>query len=187
MSHEFQSPDNKMARLYFFSCSDPAILTLQLPACFTRVLASSISPLASQSQDPVARSLLKHTLDQFFTLSHTQPLHYSHLNTRFLNAKLQANLARNKVNTQLNKFNLTEIKPTTLNFKSKLKYIQSHIQLGDIKVRFKIKFHSPLDRKVTWRLNQRSFIVFFHCKESYRGLYSYIYKSIQLIICYTIS
>ena len=28
MSREFQSPDNRMARLYFFSCSDPAVLTL---------------------------------------------------------------------------------------------------------------------------------------------------------------
>ena len=42
-----------------------------------------------------------------------------------------------------------KIKPTALNFKSKLKYIQSHIQLGDIKVRFKIKIHSHSDCKVT--------------------------------------
>ena len=38
MSHEFQLPVIRLARLYFLSCSDPAILTLQLPACFTRVL-----------------------------------------------------------------------------------------------------------------------------------------------------
>ena len=37
----------------------------------------------------------------FFTLSHTQLLHYSHLNTGFLYTKLQANLARNKANTWL--------------------------------------------------------------------------------------
>ena len=43
----------------------------------------------------------------FFTLSHTQPLHYFHLNTEFLHAELQANLARNKANTWLIKFNLT--------------------------------------------------------------------------------
>ena len=43
----------------------------------------------------------------FFTLSHTLPLHNSHLNTRYLIAKLQANLARNIANTWLNKFNLT--------------------------------------------------------------------------------
>ena len=42
-----------------------------------------------------------------FTLSHTLSLHNSHLNTRYLIAKLQANLAWNKTNTWLNKFNLT--------------------------------------------------------------------------------
>ena len=68
--------------------------------------------------------------------------------------------------------------PCFLNSKSKLKYIQSHIQLGDIKVRFKIKLHSLSDCKVFWRSNQRSFIICFHCKESYKGLYSHIYKSI---------
>ena len=41
---------------------------------------------------------LLHTLDKIFTLSNTQPLHYFHLNTGFLNAELQANLARNKAN-----------------------------------------------------------------------------------------
>ena len=46
-----------------------------------------------------------------------------------------------------------EIKPTALNFKSKLKYIQSHIQLGDIRIRFKIKLRSHFDCKVTWRSN----------------------------------
>ena len=50
-----------------------------------------------------------HTFEQFFTLSHTQPLHYSHLNTGFLIAELQTNLAWNKANTWLNKFNLTII------------------------------------------------------------------------------
>ena len=88
ISHEFQLPDNRMAKLYFLSCNDPAILTLQLSACFTRILDSGESPLASQSRDLVARCLLMHTLDQFFTFSHTQPLHYSHLNTWFLNTEL---------------------------------------------------------------------------------------------------
>ena len=44
-------------------------------------------------------TFLLHTLDQIFTLSHTQPLNYSHLNIGFLNAELQANLAQNKTNT----------------------------------------------------------------------------------------
>ena len=37
-----------------------------------------------------------HTLKQFFTLSHTLPLHDSHLNIGLLIAKIQANLALNK-------------------------------------------------------------------------------------------
>ena len=98
-SRKFQSLDNKMTRLYFLSCSDPAILTLQLPACSTRVLDSDKSPLTSQLRDPIVSCLLMHTLDQFFTHSHTQPLHYSHLNTGFLNVELQTNLAHNKANT----------------------------------------------------------------------------------------
>ena len=99
MSCEFQSPVNRNARLYFLSCSDLAVLTLQLPACSTRVLDSDKSPLTSQLRDPIVSCLLMHTLDQFFTHSHTQPLHYSHLNTGFLNVELQTNLAHNKANT----------------------------------------------------------------------------------------
>ena len=39
-----------------------------------------------------------HTLEQFFTPSHTLPLQDSHLNTGFPIAKIQENLARNKAN-----------------------------------------------------------------------------------------
>ena len=99
MSCEFQSLDNRKARLYFLSCSDSAVLTLQLSTCSTHVTHSGKLPLVSQLRDPIVSCLLTHTLDQFFTLSHTQPLHYSHLNIGFLNAKLQAILARNKTNT----------------------------------------------------------------------------------------
>ena len=99
MSCKFQSPVTKLAKLYFLFYNDPAVLTLQLPACFTCVLHFGKSPLVSQLRFPVASHFLLHTLDQIFTLSHTQPLHYSHLNTWFLNAELQANLVRNKVNT----------------------------------------------------------------------------------------
>ena len=42
-----------------------------------------------------------HTLKLFFTLSHTLPLHDSHLNTGFLNAELQANLFQNKANKMI--------------------------------------------------------------------------------------
>ena len=36
-SHKFQSPNNRMARLYFLFYSAPVVMTLQLPACFTCV------------------------------------------------------------------------------------------------------------------------------------------------------
>ena len=52
--------------------------------------------LASEIQLRVPASL--HNLEQFFTISHTLPLHNSHLNTGLLIAKIQANLAQNKVN-----------------------------------------------------------------------------------------
>ena len=39
-----------------------------------------------------------HTLEQFFTFSHTLPLYDSHLNTGLLIAKIQVNLPRNKAN-----------------------------------------------------------------------------------------
>ena len=44
-----------------------------------------------------------HNLEQFFTLSHTLPLHDSHLNTGLLVAKIQANVAWNKANKMVNK------------------------------------------------------------------------------------
>ena len=62
-----------------------------------------------------------HTLNQFITLSHTQPLHYSHINTRFLHVELQENLARNKANTWLNKFNLTVGNRVTIQLTSYVK------------------------------------------------------------------
>ena len=55
--------------------------------------------LAAMSHLWVPASL--HTLEQFFTLSHTLPLHDSHLNTGFLIAKIQANLVRNKANKMI--------------------------------------------------------------------------------------
>ena len=65
--------------------------------------------VTSQSRDPVARLLWLHTCWVFFTLPHTQPLHKTHLNTGYLIVKIQANLALNKANTWLNKFNITSI------------------------------------------------------------------------------
>ena len=72
--------------------------TLQLLACLARVLQSGgLQPRATREIQPRVPAFL-HTLEQFFTLSHTLPLHDSHLNIGFLIAKIQANLARNKAN-----------------------------------------------------------------------------------------
>ena len=63
-------------------------------------MCASIWRLAAASHPRVPASL--HTLEQFFTLSHTLPLHDSHLNTWLLITKIQANLARNKANKLVN-------------------------------------------------------------------------------------
>ena len=93
-----------MASLYFLSCSTPAGMTLQLLACLARVqlLAACKPRVTRKIQSRVLASL--HNLEHFFTLSHTLTLHDSHLNTGLLIAKLQANLARNKANKMVDKF-----------------------------------------------------------------------------------
>ena len=72
-----------------------------------------------------------HNLEQFFTLSHTLPLHDSHLNTGLLIAKIQANLERNKANKMVDK-----IQPYTKAFESSLEFaknmdIQDFVLEGD--------------------------------------------------------
>ena len=94
----------------------PIMLQLSWPFNFlhaSHIWHSSESLVASQSRVLVARMTLNaHTL-KFFTLFHTQPLHDSHLNTRYLIVELQAHFAWNKTNTWLNKFNLTTNKSQT--------------------------------------------------------------------------
>ena len=80
----------------------PVVLQLawhfNFSACLARVqLLAACKPRAtSEVQSRVPTTL--HKLENFFTLSHTLPLLDFHLNTRLLNAKIQANLARNKGN-----------------------------------------------------------------------------------------
>ena len=88
------------------------LVVLQLLWPFNSLHASHMChfddlPVVSQLRDPVARLLWLHISWVFFTFSHTLPLYKSHLNIGYLISKLQANLARNKANTWLNKFNLT--------------------------------------------------------------------------------
>ena len=80
----------------------PVVLQLvwrfSFSACFTRVhlLVACKLRATREIQSRVPTSL--HSLEHFFTLSHTLPLHDLHLNTGLLIAKLQANLAWNKAN-----------------------------------------------------------------------------------------
>ena len=83
-----------MASLYFLSCSAPVGMTFQLLACLARV--HHLATCSCEIQLQVPASL--HFLEYFFTLSHSLPLHESHLNIRLLIAKIQANLTRNKAN-----------------------------------------------------------------------------------------
>ena len=103
LSCEFKPRANGLASLGLLSCSATAGATLQLLACLARVHHSGgLQPQATreiQSQVPISL----HNLEQFFTLSHTLPLHDSHLNTGLLIAKIQANLARNKANKMVDK------------------------------------------------------------------------------------
>ena len=94
LSPEFKPRANSSGLL---SYSATVGVTLQL-LCMLHMCASfGDLPTASQSRGPVEL----HTFELFFTLSHTLPLHDSHLNTGFLNAELQANLAWKKANKMI--------------------------------------------------------------------------------------
>ena len=88
MSRKFELRAKYLAKLEVLSCSATAGVTLQL-SCMLHTCATF-------HDLPIARSSHEALLE--CTLSHTLPLHDSHLNIGFLNAELQANLARNKAN-----------------------------------------------------------------------------------------
>ena len=106
------------------------------------------SPVASHSRDLVAKILWMLTHLNSSHSSHTQPLHNSHLNTRYLIVELQANLAQNKANTWLNKFNLT-ISPLWLFHDKTLKHtLNLKCELGTV-----AKTHSHLTLDYVQLLN----------------------------------
>ena len=72
-------------------------------AYFTRV------PTLAASQSRVSAS--SHNLKHFFTLSHSLPLHDSHLNMGLLIDKIQTNLVQNKANKMVDK-----IQPYNINY-----------------------------------------------------------------------
>ena len=85
LSREFKPRVNGLASLGLLSCSATAGATLHLLACLAHMHHSL------------------HNLEQFFKLSHTLPLHDSHLNTGLLIAKIQANLTWKKANKMVDK------------------------------------------------------------------------------------
>ena len=103
LSHQFKSWANGLASLGLLSCSATAGVTLQLLACLARVQHfGGLQPRATRKIQPRVPASL-HNLEQFFTLSYTLPLYDSHLNTKLLIAKIQANLAWNKANNMVDK------------------------------------------------------------------------------------
>ena len=110
LSRKFKLRANGLASLGLMSCSATADMTLQLP-CMLQAYANFGSlPVASHPRVQPRVSTSLHNLEHFFTLSHSLPLHDSHLNTGLLIAKIQENLARNKANKMVNK-----IQPYTIN------------------------------------------------------------------------
>ena len=72
-------------------------------ACFTRVPALAACQLQVTREFQLRVSASLYNLEHFFTLSHSLPLHDSHLNTWLLIAKIQVNLAWNKANKMVDK------------------------------------------------------------------------------------
>ena len=103
LSHEFKSRANGLASLGLLSCNATAGMTLQLPCMLHTCANFGGLPIASHPRVQPRVSASLHNLKHFFTLSHSLPLHDSHLNTGLLIAKIQAILARNKANKMVDK------------------------------------------------------------------------------------
>ena len=90
-----------LASLDFFPVALQWACRFNFSACLAhaQLLAACKLRATRKIQSRVPSTL--HKLEHFFTLSHTLPLHDSHLNTGLLIAKLQANLAQNKANKML--------------------------------------------------------------------------------------
>ena len=119
LSREFKSWANGLASLGLLSCSGTVGVTLQLLACLACVYHfGGLQSWATHEIQPWVPVSL-HSLEQFFTLSHTLHLHDSHLNTGLPIAKIQANLARNKANKMVDKiqpYNMHIWTPTKLDY-----------------------------------------------------------------------
>ena len=103
LSCEFKPRENGLASLGLLSCIAIAGGTLQLLVCLACVHHSNGLQLQATREIQPRVPISLHNLEQFFTLSHTLPLHNSHLNTGLLIAKIQANFARNKATKMVDK------------------------------------------------------------------------------------
>ena len=103
LSREFKPRANGLASLGLLSCSTTAGMTLQLPCMLYTCANFGSLPVASHLRVQPRVSASLHNVEYFLTLSHSLPLHDSHLNTGLLIAKIQANLAQNKTNTMVDK------------------------------------------------------------------------------------
>ena len=112
LSCEFKPQVNGLASLGLLSYSATAGMTLQLP--FMLHACANFGGLPVASHPRVFASV--HNFEHFFTLSHSLPLHDSHLNTGLLIAKIQANLAQNKANKMVDKIQPYKIELQRMTF-----------------------------------------------------------------------
>ena len=103
LSREFKPRANGLASLGLLSCSATASMILQLPCMLHTCANFGGLPIVSHPWVQPRVSISLHNLGHFFILSHSLPLHDSHLNTGLLIAKIQGNLARNKANKMVDK------------------------------------------------------------------------------------
>ena len=103
LSREFKPRANGLASLGILSCSAIASMTLQLPYMLHTCANFGGLPITSHPRVQPQVSASLHNLEHFFTLSHSLPLHDSHLNTGLLIAKIQTNLTWNKANKMVDK------------------------------------------------------------------------------------
>ena len=108
LSHEFKPRANSLASLGLLPYSATAGMTLQLPCMLHTCTNFGGLPVASHPRVQPWVSASLHNLEHFFTLSHSLPLHDSHLNTRLLIAKIQEIWHGIKPTRWLIKFNLTD-------------------------------------------------------------------------------
>ena len=103
LSREFKPRTNGLANLGLLSYSATTGMTLQFPCMLHTCANFGGLPVASHPRVQPRVSAYLHNLEHFFTLSHSLPLHDSHLNTGLLIAKIQTNLAQNKAKKMIDK------------------------------------------------------------------------------------